>query len=149
MSKAEIQKRYQQSEKGKRTRQRYSQSAHGRQTIRDWWTTPAGKAAQQERDSRPATIAAKNAKRTAAGDVYFSRIMRKRLHEAESPCNLCGALYEPTHQMDHVVAIAIALLIGYQYTSEADYQMLCRSCHIWKSTYDARDVITLKELLRE
>lgn len=98
----------------------------------EFYKTPTGRATRARSNTR---------RRTHSTDpaLYAARVYV--LHDLHESCAKCGALYDTTHQIDHIIALCLGGTDDWD-----NLQPLCVFCHRRKS---AGDLSKYKELLRK
>lgn len=71
--------------------------------------------------------------------LYAARVYM--LHDLRESCAICGALYDTTHQVDHILALCLGGIDSWD-----NYQPLCLICHRKKTTEDLRKY---REMIKE
>lgn len=72
--------------------------------------------------------------------LYAKRV--EYLHTHRESCAICGALYQPTHQVDHILALILGGIDSWD-----NYQPVCLRCHYRKSAEDMQKYYASKEAM--
>lgn len=96
------------------------------ESQRKWLQTPGGRAYTIRRNA------------LRRGGPEFAEVS-VRFHRKENPCNDCGKVYEPKHQVDHIHPLAAGGTHG-----EFNLQLLCVDCHKKKTKIDQEFIRLMK-----
>jgi 5-methylcytosine-specific restriction endonuclease McrA len=102
----------------------------GIMATRKYYRTPRGKANRAKNITRRRKFSTNAA-------LFISRL--EQLHELYESCAKCGAQYEQSHEIDHIVALCLGGTDDW-----SNLQPLCIVCHRKKSAMDMRKLATLK-----
>lgn len=86
------------------------------------------------------------AKRRCENFASYMRRFRKMHREKES-CAICGKIYDITHCLDHIRALAICRLLGISGADDwSNLQPICIKCHRKKTNSDIVTIFQLKRV---
>lgn len=131
--------KYETTEKAKARRARYfATSGKGGAVQAMYRISEEGRATQAKyaasEKGRLSRVARTARRRCQAPDEYikwFDRLLLKR----HKPCAKCGRPWKQSHQLDHIVALALG-----GKDEESNYQVLCVDCHRAKTREDLREI---------
>lgn len=137
-------RRYKRTTKGKLSKQRYDQSPKGRlaavrKTIK-YQHTGAGRLIKLYQDM---------ARRSGLQDPEAYVIRHRLMRKLRERCVECGAVYRRTHQLDHIIPLALGRLFGLSdLDTDSNWQILCLQCHKEKTRCDISYIAELKREIK-
>lgn len=92
------------------------------------------------------TSARNMAKRRCQDPDQYMRWFDRLLIKQGNPCAKCGKRYHRSHELDHIISLALGRLLGLtELDKRENLQVLCKDCHKLKTGEDNREIQKAKK----